>query len=115
LGSGGIIAFIFRSYDGNQATRDAAAHQGTVWAWTIGHFVTAYLKTFGKGKDSLAFIETVYEPIFEHLKTAGLGTVSEMFDGNFPYNARGRTSHAWAVAELLRSYLEDYLDLNAKD
>ncbi|MEI7542831.1 MAG: amylo-alpha-1,6-glucosidase [bacterium] len=102
-------------YDGNQATRDAAAHQGTVWAWTIGHFVTAYLKTFGKGKDSLAFIETVYEPIFEHLKTAGLGTVSEMFDGNFPYNARGRTSHAWAVAELLRSYLEDYLDLNAKD
>ena len=102
-------------YDGNQGARDAAAHQGTVWAWTIGHFVTAYLKTFGKGKDSIDFIETVYEPIFEHLKTAGLGTVSEMFDGNFPYNARGRISHAWAVAELLRSYLEDYIDINAKE
>lgn len=101
-------------YDGNQGARDAAAHQGTVWAWTIGHFVTAYLKTFGKGKDSIDFIETVYEPIFEHLKTAGLGTVSEMFDGNFPYNARGRISHAWAVAELLRSYLEDYIDVNEK-
>jgi len=75
----------------------------------VGHFVTAYFKTFGKGADSLAFIETVYEPFFEHLKNAGLSTVSEMFDGNFPYTARGRISHAWAVAELLRSYIEDYL------
>jgi predicted glycogen debranching enzyme len=102
-------------YDGSQGSRDSAAHQGTVWAWTTGHFVTAYLKTYGRGKDSIDFIETVYEPIFEHLKTAGLGTVSEMFDGNFPYNARGRISHAWAVAELLRSYLEDYSSVNEKE
>jgi predicted glycogen debranching enzyme len=102
-------------YDGSQGARDSAAHQGTVWAWTTGHFVTAYLKTYGRGKDSIDFIETVYEPIFEHLKTAGLGTVSEMFDGNFPYNARGRISHAWAVAELLRSYLEDYSSVNEKE
>ncbi|MFP4465834.1 MAG: amylo-alpha-1,6-glucosidase [Candidatus Goldiibacteriota bacterium] len=96
-------------YDGNQASRDRAAHQGTVWAWSVGHFVTAYLKTYGRGKDSLDFIETVYEPLFEHLKTAGLSTVSEMFDGNFPYTARGRVSHAWAVAEILRSYMEDFI------
>lgn len=102
-------------YDGNQSARDGAAHQGTVWPWTIGHFVTAYIKTYGKGKDSKDFIETVYEPVFEHLKTAGLGTVSEMFDGNFPYNARGRISHAWAVAEVLRSYIEDYAPLNEKE
>ncbi len=101
-------------YDGNQGARDSAAHQGTVWAWTTGHFVTAYLKTYGTGKESMDFIETVYEPIFEHLKNAGLGTVSEMFDGNFPYNARGRISHAWAVAELLRSYIEDYTAVNEK-
>ncbi|PKL92184.1 MAG: hypothetical protein CVV21_05375 [Candidatus Goldiibacteriota bacterium HGW-Goldbacteria-1] len=96
-------------YDGDQNARDAAAHQGTVWGFTVGHFVTAYFKTFGRGKESLEFIETVYEPFFEHLKNAGLSTVSEMFDGNFPYTARGRISHAWAVAELLRSYIEDYL------
>jgi predicted glycogen debranching enzyme len=95
-------------YDGDQTSRDAAAHQGTVWGWTIGHFVTAYLKTYGRGQDSLNFIETAFEPFFEHLKNAGLSTVSEMFDGNFPYTARGRISHAWAVAELLRSYFEDY-------
>jgi glycogen debranching enzyme len=96
-------------YDGDQNARDAAAHQGTVWGFTVGHFVSAYFKTFGRGKESLEFIETVYEPFFEHLKNAGLSTVSEMFDGNFPYTARGRISHAWAVAELLRSYIEDYL------
>ncbi len=97
-------------YDGDQASRDAAAHQGTVWAWTAGHFVTAYLKAYGSGKDSISFIETVYEPFFEHLKTAGLSTISEVFDGNFPYTARGRISHAWAVAELLRSYFEDFIN-----
>ncbi|MCE5300264.1 MAG: glycogen debranching protein, partial [Spirochaetia bacterium] len=102
-------------YDGSQGARDQAMHQGTVWAWTVGHFVTAYFRTYGYGRESMDFIETVYEPVFEHLKTAGLGTVSEMFDGNFPYNARGRISHAWAVAEILRSYLEDYAQINGKE
>lgn len=102
-------------YEGNQAARDRAIHQGTVWAWTVGHFVTAYLKTYGREKESLQFIETVYEPVFEHLKTAGLGTISEMFDGDFPYTARGRISHAWAVAEVLRSYFEDYIGENGKE
>ena len=102
------------SYGGDKASQDKAAHQGTVWSWTVGHFVTAYIKTYGRGEDSLKFIETVYEPFFEHLKTAGLGTVSEMFDGSFPYNAKGRISHAWAVAELLRSYFEDFLAANGK-
>lgn len=102
------------SYNGDKASQDKAAHQGTVWSWTAGHFVTAYIKTYGRGENSLKFIETVYEPFFEHLKTAGIGTVSEMFDGSFPYNAKGRISHAWAVAELLRSYFEDFLAANGK-
>jgi len=103
------------NYSGDEATRERAAHQGTVWGWTAGHFVTAYLKTYGKSRESVRFIETVYEPFFEHQKTAGLGSVSEMFDGNFPYNARGRISHAWAVAEIVRSYFEDFMDENGKD
>ena len=102
------------TYDGNQTTRDRATHQGTVWPWTVGHFVSAYIKTYGRAKESLQFIDTVYEPVFEHLKTAGLGTISEMFDGDFPYTARGRISHSWAVAEILRSYFEDFLGENEK-
>jgi predicted glycogen debranching enzyme len=103
------------AYVGDQQSRDRAIHQGTVWSWTTGHFVTAYLRTYGRNRENLSFIETVYEPFFEHLKTAGLGTVSEMFDGSFPYNAKGRISHAWAVAELVRSYFEDYIDENGKE
>jgi len=103
------------TYVGDQQARDRAVHQGTVWSWTTGHFVTAYFKTYGKCRDNLNFIETVYEPFFEHLKNAGLGTVSEMFDGSFPYNAKGRISHAWAVGELVRSYFEDYLTGNDKE
>jgi len=96
-------------YEGNQTQRDNAEHQGTVWGWTVGAFVTAYLKTHGRTEESLRFVETVYEPVFENLKNGGLGTVSEMFDGGFPYKEKGRLSHSWAVAEILRSYFEDYL------
>ncbi|HDQ25991.1 MAG TPA: hypothetical protein ENN43_04515 [bacterium] len=102
-------------YEGDQAARNRAVHQGTVWGWTIGHFVTAYLRTYGRSREHLSFIETAYEPFFEHLKTAGLGTVSEMFDGSFPYTARGRISHGWAVAEILRSYFEDYMQSNGTE
>ncbi len=101
-------------YDGDEISRDRAAHQGTVWGWTVGHFITAYLRAYGKNKESLKFVETVYEPFFEHLNDAGLGTVSEMFDGSFPYTARGRISHAWGVAEIVRSYFEDYIENNGK-
>ncbi len=95
--------------EGDENLRLGAMHQGSVWPWAIGYFVNAYLRTFGRKQDSLQFIQTVFEPIFEHLKTAGLGTISEIFDGSFPYNARGRISHAWAVGEVIRSYFEDFL------
>ena len=102
------------TYSGDPASQGRAMHQGTVWAWLIGPFVTAYLKTYGRTEEILSFLETVYEPLFEHLKTAGLGSVSEMFDGHSPYNARGRISHALAVAEIIRSYFEDYLSKDEK-
>jgi glycogen debranching enzyme len=102
------------SYSGGPASQIMATHQGTVWGWLIGPFVTAYLRTYGHSKEILTFIETIYEPFFEHLKTAGLGSISEMFDGNSPYHAKGRISHALAVAEIIRSYFEDYLSNNEK-
>lgn len=102
------------TYSGGPNSQSSAMHQGTVWAWLIGPFITAYLRTFGKTKESLSFIKTVYEPFFEHTKNAGIGSISEMFDGNSPYNARGRISHALAVAEIIRSYFEDYISNNDK-
>ena len=101
--------------DGDLNARQMAMHQGSVWPWTIGFFVNAYFRVFGRKRDSMQFIQTVYDPIFEHIKTAGLGTVSELFDGSFPYTARGRISHAWTIGEILRSYFEDFIGANDRN
>jgi predicted glycogen debranching enzyme len=95
-------------YEGNQEQRDAAYHQGTVWPWLVGHFVEAYLKIHEKSGIRLA--EKIYNN-FEHcMFTAGLGTISEIYDGNPPYNPRGAISQAWSVAEVIRikSLIDDY-------
>jgi predicted glycogen debranching enzyme len=85
---------------GDQRTRDLAAHQGTAWPWLLGAFAEAYLKLHKKtGK---AYVEKIYMGFEEEMKNAGVGTVSEIYDGNPPYEAKGAISHAGSVAELLR-------------
>ena len=84
-------------YEGNPSRRDGAYHQGTVWAWLIGPFISAYIKV--NGGDPKRFLE----PFVQHLKEAGLGQVSEIFDGDAPHTPRGCIAQAWSVAEVLRS------------
>jgi glycogen debranching enzyme len=43
----------------------------------------------------------------EHMRTAGLGHVSEIADGEAPHHPRGCIAQAWSVAELLRAAVED--------
>ena len=85
-------------YSGGPGERDAAYHQGTVWGWLIGPFVSAHLRVYGDEKSARSFIE----PLLDHLLTNGLGTVSEIFDGDPPFKVRGCIAQAWSVAELLR-------------
>ena len=95
-------------YLGDVFSRDAAYHQGTVWGWLIGPFVTALIR-FGwereTGRRLLAPLMT------KHLEEAGLGTISEIFDGDPPHLPKGCISQAWSVAEVLRSYIEDVLGI----
>lgn len=93
-------------YQGNVYERDKAYHQGTVWAWLIGPYISAYAKAYAGGKDTLRYLEGLLEPYYEHLFEAGLGTVSEIFDGDPPHTPRGCISQAWSVAEILRVYFE---------
>lgn len=87
-------------YAGNQVERDLAYHQGTVWPWLLGAFADAYLKLHGNsGK---AFIETIYQNFEKEMFENGIGTVSEVYDGDPPHTAGGAYSQAWNVAELLR-------------
>ncbi|MCF6170980.1 MAG: amylo-alpha-1,6-glucosidase [Bacteroidales bacterium] len=98
-------------YFGDQSHRDEAYHQGTVWPWLLGAFADAYLKL--RGKDGKAFIESLYWGFEEVMSEAGIGTISEVYDGNPPHTAGGAISQAWNVAELLRiKWMLDTIDKN---
>lgn len=93
-------------YEGGPANRDGAYHQGTVWPWLMGPYITAYTKTFGK-KAGRKFASAWLENFKDHLREACLGQVSEIFDGDAPHNPRGCVAQAWSVAELLRAIIQD--------
>jgi len=90
-------------YDGDLRARDAAYHQGTVWAWLIGPFVDAWLKVNpgdleGAGKFLDGFVP--------HLREACIGSISEIFDAEPPFTPRGCIAQAWSVAEVLRCWIK---------
>lgn len=93
-------------YYGNQAERDEAYHQGTVWPWFLGHYADAYLKIHGKS--GITTIKKLYQGFESVMTEAGIGTISEVYDGDPPHRPGGATSQAWSVAELIRiKYLLD--------
>ena len=93
-------------YQGDQESRDAAYHQGTVWPWPIGHFVTSYLAVFGDDTKRIQNLRRKLTPLFtEHITSGGLGSVSEVFDGDEPHIPGGCPMQAWSVAEVLRASL----------
>jgi glycogen debranching enzyme len=94
-------------YEGDAYSRDTAYHQGTVWAWLIGPFVTAHLRAYGRTPESLTQARGFVRAFREHLSEAGVGQVSEIFDGDAPHTPRGCIAQAWSVAELLRCELEE--------
>jgi predicted glycogen debranching enzyme len=94
-------------YEGGPESRDAVYHQGTVWAWLLGPFITAYVKAHGRSLKSKQQAAAWLATLREHLKEAGLGHVSEIFDGDAPHTPRGCIAQAWSVAELLRAAVED--------
>ena len=88
-------------YAGNPWQRDAAYHMGTVWSWLLGPFARAHFRCFGDARLAQSFLG----PMPEHVNSACIGTVSEIFDGDAPHAARGCFAQAWGVAEILRSWL----------
>lgn len=94
-------------YEGDSYARDTAYHQGTIWAWLIGPFITAYLRVHERTPASLAQARVYLQSFREHLREAGVGQISEIFDGDAPHTPRGCIAQAWSVAELLRCELEE--------
>src|SRR3569623_1256733 len=88
-------------YFGDLRARDAAYHQGTVWAWLIGPFIDAWLKVHPDERtDARRFLAGFVETL-DH---AAIGTISEVFDAEAPFTPRGCIAQAWSVAEVLRCW-----------
>jgi predicted glycogen debranching enzyme len=90
------------AYLGDLRTRDAAYHQGTVWPWLMGSFVIAHLRAFG----DVAAVRGMLQPLADHLRDAGVGSMSEIADASPPHTPRGCPWQAWSVAEVLRAWAE---------
>src|SRR5579871_6794244 len=94
-------------YTGDVRARDGAYHQGTVWAWLIGPYLDARLRVSGSADERARAQEEarclgILAAFRDHLEQEGLGSISEIFDGEAPYTPRGCIAQAWSVAEVLR-------------
>ena len=87
-------------YAGGPEERDSAYHQGTVWGWLLGPFALAHLRVYRNAAQARSFLE----PMLEHIQAAGLGTLSEIFDGDPPFAPNGCIAQAWTVGEILRAW-----------
>jgi glycogen debranching enzyme len=89
-------------YYGDLRARDAAYHQGTVWAWLVGPWIDAWLKLHpDEGTSARQYLRG----LIEHLDDYGVGSIAEIFDAEPPYTPRGCIAQAWSVAEALRCWV----------
>jgi predicted glycogen debranching enzyme len=93
-------------YFGDQYLRDTSYHQGIVWGWLKGHFIQAHLRVYG----DLGRAESLLRPFDDLIRHIGVGSLSEINDGDPPMTPKGCIAQAWSVAEVLRvwSLIDDY-------
>jgi predicted glycogen debranching enzyme len=89
-------------YEGGPAQRDAAYHQGTIWPWLLGPFVSAHFKAYRDPARALSLLAGIKHAI----RAYGVGTLAEIAEGDAPYAGRGCIAQAWSVAEILRAWQE---------
>ena len=85
------------TYRGNQRSRDASYHQGTAWPWLMAPLLMAHRAIHGDDE----FVLAALRPFLEHLKDAGLGSISEVVDGDPPHEPGGCIAQAWSIASTL--------------
>jgi len=87
-------------FEGNENERKLAYHQGSVRPWLFGHFAEAYLNIYQKS--GVGFIKQRLQNFEQCMHNHGIGSLSEIHDGNPPHKPNGSTSFALSVAEILR-------------
>ena len=89
-------------YTGGVAERDGAYHQGTVWPWLMGPFISAYLRVHEQSKAAQKQAAEWMRPLEEFLLDDGVGQLPEIFEGDSPHRPCGCMAQAWSIAEILR-------------
>ena len=87
-------------YTGPQTQRDSAYHEGAAWAWLLGIFALAHYSAYSDRALAIQFLN----PIEQHLADGGLGTISEIFDGDEPFTPVGCIAQAWSVGVVLQAW-----------
>jgi predicted glycogen debranching enzyme len=100
-------------FAGSPEERDLAYHQGTVWPWLLGPYVSAYVRVNGGTEQARAKAHELLRGIEQHLSEAGLGQISEIFDADPPHGSQGCFAQAWSVGEILRALCEDIYQTTA--
>jgi glycogen debranching enzyme len=88
-----------KKYQGRY-TGDSSYHNGCVWPWLTGYYTEACMRN-GMPRERIA---QILVPILHHIREAGVGYISEIFDGDDPYAPGGCIAQAWSVAEIARAY-----------
>lgn len=87
-------------YRGSEAERDGAYHNGTVWTWLLGPYLTAIIRY--RGAEGASQAERALEGLLPEFGRGGIGSLSEIFDGDSPHSPQGCIAQAWSVFEVLR-------------
>jgi predicted glycogen debranching enzyme len=89
-------------YGGGPRERDAAYHQGTAWGWLLGPFALAHFRVYRDRAAAMGFFGSIGAAI----RSYGVGSLAEVYDGDAPFTPRGCIAQAWSVGEVLRAWTE---------
>lgn len=87
-------------YVGGPEEREVAYYAGSARPWLMGFYCHAYIKVFGRA--GLSFVERMMIGFEDEMAQGGIGTFSELYDGNPPFTGRGAVSFAPNVGGILR-------------
>lgn len=96
---------------GNVHARDRAYHGGSAYPWLLGPYATALLRVKGRSESARQEARQLLDAPLHYLRRDGVGQLCELFDGDAPQRPGGAVASATAVAELLRAYAEEVLNL----